>query len=89
MDEDVPANVTLRNKDELYNTAQVETYVEVRVQYHEKYAIVHRTNVDEGYLPKWNEVLTFPLVSENAETGFTQAELQSTHTQIIISLFDK
>ena len=43
----------------------METFVEVRVKYHEKLSIVKRTNVDEGTMPKWNEVLTFPLESEN------------------------
>jgi hypothetical protein len=47
----------LKNRRDLINTAQVETYVEVKVAYHEKYAIVKRTNVDEGSMPKWNEVL--------------------------------
>lgn len=70
------------------NTAQVETYVEVKVAYHEKFAIVKRTNVDEGSTPKWNEVLQFPLEA-NDNTKFRKEELQSSDTQIIISLFDK
>jgi hypothetical protein len=39
-------------------------------------------------MPKWNEVLSFPLESDN-KTHFTKEELQSSHTTIIISLFDK
>ena len=67
---------------------QVETYVEIKVQYHEKYAILKTTNTDEGSMPRWNEILDFPLTSENNE-GFTQEELQKSKTVIVCSLFDK
>lgn len=78
----------VKNRNDLINTAQVETFVEVKVIYHEKFAIVKRTNVDEGSLPKWNEVLTFPLEADN-KTNFTKEELLSSETLIIITLFDK
>ena len=39
-------------------------------------------------MPRWNEILDFPLDSQNNE-GFTQEELQTTSTLIIASLFDK
>lgn len=66
----------------------VETFVEVKIIYHEKLQIVKRTNVDEGTMPKWNEVLQFPLEAEN-KTNFTKNELLSSETIIQISLFDK
>lgn len=53
---------------------QVETYVEVKIQYYDKYSILKTTNVDEGTMPRWNEILDFPLDSQNSE-GFTQEEL--------------
>jgi len=62
--------------------------VEVKIQYHEKYSILKTTNLDEGTMPRWNEILDFPLDSSNNE-GFTQEELQTTKTLIIASLFDK
>lgn len=86
--EDVPPNVIVKDKKDLINTAQVETYVEVKIQYHEKFAIIKRTNVDEGSMPKWNEVLTFPLEADN-KTNFTKEELLNSPTTITISLFDK
>ena len=84
----MPPTMIIKNKSDLYNTAQVETFVEVRLQYHEKFAIIKRTNVDEGSMPKWNEVLTFPLEADN-KTNFTKEELMSTKCMIIISLYDK
>ena len=60
----------------------------MKVQYHEKYSILKTTNVDEGSMPRWNEILDFPLESKNNE-GFTQEELTSSDTKIIASLFDK
>jgi len=80
--------VVVRDKKDLMNTAQVETFVEVKVQYHEKFAMTKRTNVDEGGSPKWNEVLVFPLEADN-KTNFTREELINSQTMIIISLFDK
>ena len=35
-----------------------------------------RTNVDEGSMPKWNEVLWFPLEADNKE-AFTKEDLMS------------
>lgn len=67
--EQVPPTMIIRDRKDLFNTAQVETYVEVRVIYHERLSISKRTNVDEGSMPKWNEVLQFPLESEGTE-GF-------------------
>lgn len=74
-DQQVPPTMIIRDKKDLYNTAQVETYVEVKVIYYEakdgKQGLTKtkRTNVDEGSMPKWNEVLQFPLESEGTE-GF-------------------
>jgi hypothetical protein len=39
-------------------------------------------------MPKWNEVLTFPLEADN-KTNFTKEELLNSPTTITISLFDK
>lgn len=39
-------------------------------------------------MPRWNEILDFPLESQNSE-GFTAEELASSKTMIIASLFDK
>ena len=39
-------------------------------------------------MPKWNEVLWFPLEADNIE-AFTKEDLMSSETKIIISLFDK
>ena len=50
--------------------------------------MIKTTNVDEGTMPRWNEILDFPLDSMNKE-GFTQNELQASKTLIIASLFDK
>lgn len=41
----------------------METYVEVKIQYHEKYSIIKTTYTDEGTMPRWNEILDFPLDS--------------------------
>ena len=66
----------------------METYVEVKIQYYEKYAVVKRTHTDEGRMPRWNEILDFALVADN-ESNFTMEELSSSNTMIIVSLFDK
>ena len=71
----------------MHSTPQVESYVEVRVQYYEKYAVMKRTYTDEGRMPRWNEILEFPLVADNG-SGFTIEELASSETMIIVSLFD-
>ena len=71
----------------LHKLPQVETYVEVRVQYYEKFAVVRRTFTDEGRMPRWNEILDFNLVADNG-SGFTPDELYSSQTMIIVSLFD-
>ena len=86
--EDDRQNRAFKTKEQLNNTPQVETYVEIKVQYHEKYTILQTTNVDEGTMPRWNEILDFPLQSQNSE-GFTQEELMSSKTMIIATLFDK
>ncbi len=46
------------------------------------------TNTDEGTMPRWNEILDFPLDAANDE-AFTQDELAKSKTVIIASLFDK
>ena len=60
----------------------------MKIQYYDKYSILTTTNVDERTMPRWNEILDFPLDSQNSE-GFTQEELQTSKTLIIVSLFDK
>ena len=65
----------------------VETYVEVALIYHEKCTVIKKTNIDEGSAPKWNEVLSFDLNSENEK--FSKEELAKSKTKIQISLFDK
>jgi hypothetical protein len=47
----------IKDEQQLYSMPMVETFVEVKIIYHEKFSIVKRTNVDEGTMPKWNEVL--------------------------------
>ena len=66
----------------------MQTYIEVKVQYYEKYAVVKRTGCDEGRMPRWNEILEFALVAEGG-SGFTMEELASSATMIIVSLFDR
>jgi len=39
-------------------------------------------------MPRWNEILDFPLDAQSSE-GFTQEELASSKTMIVASLFDK
>ena len=39
--------------------------MEVKVQYYEKYAVVKRTHIDEGRMPRWNEILDFALVADD------------------------
>ena len=39
-------------------------------------------------MPKWNEVLWFPLEADDGK-AFTKEDLMSSDTKIIISLFDK
>ena len=65
----------------------METYVEVKIQYYEKYAVVKRTQTDEGRMPRWNEILDFALEADNY-TNFTMDELSSSATMIIVSVFD-
>ena len=77
-----------KSRKELDNTPQVETYVEVKIVYHEKYSIVKTTFTDEGSMPRWNQILDFPISSGSSE-GFTTKELSSSKTMIIASLFDK
>ena len=86
--EDDSMNRAIKSKEELASMPQVETYVEIKVQYHEKYAILKTTNTDEGTMPRWNEILDFPLDAANDE-AFTQDELAKSKTVIIASLFDK
>lgn len=43
----------------------VESYLEVKVIYHALRTHTKSTNTDTGSSPKWNEVLEFPLWSEN------------------------
>lgn len=45
------------------------------------------TAIDEGSMPKWNEVLTFELHPQNGNE-FTLEELAQTKAEIVISLFD-
>lgn len=66
----------------------METFVEVRIQYYSKWAVVKRTRLDEGKMPRWNEVLEFNLEAENMQ-NFTKEELVSSQTEIIFTLFDK
>ena len=75
------------SEDQLHRQPQVQTYVEVKIQYHEKYAVVKRTKTDEGRMPRWNEILDFALVADNK--NFTLEELSSSSTMIIVSLFDQ
>ena len=78
----------VKSKEELDKTSQVETYVEIKVQYHKNYSEVDRTHTDEGTMPRWNEILNFRLDSETGE-AFTQEQLAKSKTTITASLFDK
>lgn len=69
---------------------EVETYVEVRVQYYEGYSIVKQTDTCEGRMPYWNEQLQFPLKAlKTSKENFTLEELKNSTCIIYISLFDK
>ena len=59
--EDDRENRAVKTKEQLNSEPQVETYVEIKVQYHEKYAVLKTTNTDEGTMPRWNEILDFVL----------------------------
>lgn len=86
--EDDRANRQVKTEAQLNMMPQVETYVEVKIQYHEKYTILKTTQVDEGSMPRWNEIFDFPFEANSSE-GFTQKELASSKTMIIASLFDR
>jgi len=77
-----------RTRVKLYNKVQVNTFVEVRVVYHDKFSKVLVTGCDEGKSPNWNEVLSFPLEADN-KSRFTREELMSSHTMIHVNLFDQ
>jgi hypothetical protein len=72
----------------MYRIARVETFVEVRIVYHEKYTEVLRTNKAEGDFPEWNEVLNFSLKAENGKR-FSKEELINSKAMIYISIFDE
>ena len=73
---------------DLYRIARVETFVEVRIVYHDYYTEVKTTNIAEGDFPEWNEVLSFSLESLNKKK-FTKEELVNSKTMLYISLFDR
>lgn len=66
----------------------VETYVEVRLHYYAGQTIVKFTNTDEGIMPRWNQILEFPLHAANDEK-FTLSELANTEAFLTASIFDK
>ena len=72
----------------MYNICRVETFIEVRIVYHNGYTQVQYTNIAEGDYPEWNEVLSFPLEPLNGK-HFTQSELEQSKTMIYISIFDQ
>lgn len=72
---------------DLYKITRVETFVEIRVVYHEGFTHKLQTNIAEGESPEWNEVLSFNLVAENGKR-FTKEELINSKTMLYISLFD-
>ena len=83
-------NVNDMNKKaikDLYKIARVETFVEIRIVYHEGFSQTLQTNIAEGDFPEWNEVLAFPLVAENMKK-FTKEELLNSKAMLYISLFD-
>ena len=77
----------INQRKDLYRVARVETFVEVRIVYHDMYTEVQYTNIAEGDFPEWNEVLNFNLISENRKR-FSKEELLNSKTMIYISLFD-
>ena len=42
---------------DLYRITRVETFVEIRIVYHEGYTKTLQKNIAEGDFPEWNEVL--------------------------------
>ncbi len=73
---------------DLYRITRVETFVEIRIVYHEGYTHTLHTNIADGDFPEWNEVLSFPLQAENGKR-FTKEELINSKTMLYISLFDQ
>ena len=65
------------NLDDLMSKTSVNTFVEVEIVYDGKKRDVRCTNTDEGASPKWNELLTFDLISSDKQNGFTVEELQN------------
>lgn len=87
-EEEVQVLNQARDRNQVLEKPMVETYVEVKIQYHNKFALIKQTRIDEGKMPKWNQVLTFPLEALNA-TKFTKEELIKSQSMIIVSLFDR
>ena len=77
------------NLDDLMSKVSVNSYVEVEVVYDNKKRDFKCTNTDEGASPKWNELLTFDLISSDKQNGFTTEELQNQDIKIVVKLFDK
>ena len=50
--------------------------------------IIKRTTVDEGQLPKWDQILQF-IYKEQKGMKFTKKSLEKSQVKIIVSLFDK
>jgi hypothetical protein len=50
--------------------------------------IIKRTTVDEGQLPKWDQILQF-VYKEQKGMKFTKKSLEKSQVKIIVSLFDK
>jgi hypothetical protein len=65
------------NLDDLMSKVSVNSYVEVEIVYDNHKRDFKRTNTDEGASPKWNELLTFDLISSDKQNGFTTEELQN------------
>jgi hypothetical protein len=50
--------------------------------------IIKRTTVDEGQLPKWDQILQF-VYKEQKGMKFTKKSLEKSQVKIIVSLFAK
>ena len=72
----------------MWQQSKVEPYVEIKMVFEDKKYIIKRTTVDEGQLPKWDQILNF-VYKERKGMKFTKEALEKSQIKIIVSLFDK
>lgn len=72
--EDRGKAMDFQDKHDVYKTAMVESYVEIKVQFSDGRTIIDRTWCDEGKDPNWNEIKSFLFKPINSEK-FTKQQL--------------